>query len=80
MLTAGRKLNLNVLLRRAMDICSGLHEVHDMNVEMRDLKPVSCIVSCRDTAACRLLLLLLQGALLSMQSLLRKTASEVWIH
>lgn len=43
MLIAGHKLNLSVLLRRAMDICSGLHEVHDMNVEMRDLKPVTSV-------------------------------------
>ena len=38
---AGNKLELGVLLRRAMDICSGLQEVHAMGIIMRDLKPVS---------------------------------------
>ena len=38
---AGNKLEVGVLLRRAMDICCGLQEVHAMGIIMRDLKPVS---------------------------------------
>ena len=38
---AGNKLEVGVLLRCAMDICSGLQEVHAMGIIMRDLKPVS---------------------------------------
>jgi len=39
---AGKKLELGVLLRRAVDICRGVQEVHGMGIILRDLKPVCC--------------------------------------
>ncbi|KAL0018293.1 hypothetical protein WJX79_010867 [Trebouxia sp. C0005] len=46
----GNKLEVGVLLRCAMDICSGLQEVHAMGIIMRDLKPANVLVAENGTA------------------------------